>query len=103
MPYTSYALLGGVRSHRITRPSSEPDTPGLPPNACNSCHLDRGRAWTRDWLERWRGSAASAEPAPAPEPSAAEPASLESAAALALLEGDAATRVVVAAQLGWAP
>jgi hypothetical protein len=104
MPYTSYALLGGVRSHRITLPSSEPATRGLPPNACNSCHLDRSLAWTRGWLERWRGGAASPRSEPLPEErDAAEPASLESAAALALLQGDAATRVVLAAQLGWAP
>jgi hypothetical protein len=102
MPYTSYALLGGVRSHRITRPSSDPAEQRLPPNACNSCHLDRSLAWTRDWLERWRDDAGPGTP-PAPERNAAEPASLENAAALALLQGDAATRVVLAAQLGWAP
>jgi predicted CXXCH cytochrome family protein len=96
MPYTSYALLGGVRSHRITRPRSELDRPGLAPNACNSCHLDQSPAWAQRWLEQWYGqhSAPAAQPAP---PAASE------AAALALLSGDAARRVVVAAQLGWAP
>lgn len=101
MPYTSYALLGGVRSHRITRPAVDATGVGLPPNACNSCHLDRDLGWTRGWLERWRGDAGS--PGAQAERSAAEPVRLESAAALALLSGDAALRVVIAAQLGWAP
>jgi predicted CXXCH cytochrome family protein len=97
MPYTSYALLGGVRSHRIASPSAAPAAAGLVPNACNACHLDRSLEWTRSWLERWYGARASRTPL---EP--AVPAR-SSAAALALLTGDAATRVVVAAQLGWEP
>ena len=102
MPYTSYALLGSVRSHRITRPSVEPDRPGLAPNACNSCHLDRSLAWTARWLEQWYGQRTAAA-RQAPEPTAGLPPARPEAAALALLTGDAATRVVVAAQLGWAP
>ena len=98
MPYTSYALLGGVRSHRITRPDSEPDRPGLAPNACNSCHLDHSPAWARRWLQHWYGSRSTAPAVAEPEPATAS-----EAAALALLSGDAARRVVVAAQLGWAP
>ncbi|MEO8179477.1 MAG: cytochrome c3 family protein [Deltaproteobacteria bacterium] len=100
MPYTSYALLGGVRSHRITRPSIDPARAGLAPNACNSCHLDRGLAWTRSWLDRWYRDAASPAAQTTPERAGPQPASLDAAAALALLQGDAATRVVVAAQLG---
>ncbi|HEU4576953.1 MAG TPA: cytochrome c3 family protein [Polyangiaceae bacterium] len=97
MPYTSYALLGAVRSHRITKPSAAPATTGLSPNACNGCHLDHSLEWTRGWLERWYSSPpSSTQPGPAALPGGG-------AAALALLSGDAATRVVVAAQLGWEP
>jgi hypothetical protein len=91
MPYTSYALLKSVRSHRIQRPSVAADPDRLAPNACNACHQDRSLDWTASWLERWYGT-----PAPAlNEPARAAPA------ALGLLEGDAATRVVIAAELGW--
>jgi hypothetical protein len=93
MPYTSYALLGAVRSHRVTTPSAT----ALSPNACNACHLDHGLEWTQGWLERWYGTRPSAaQAAPAGR-------ARGSAAALAVLTGDAATRVVVAAQLGWEP
>lgn len=97
MPYTSYALLGGVRSHRIASPNAAPSVAGLAPNACNACHLDRSLDWTRSWLERWYGTLAAL---PSSETAAR---ARGSAAALTLLTGDAATRVVVAAQLGWAP
>lgn len=92
MPYTSYALLGAVRSHRITSPSVQADRRGLAPHACNSCHLDRSQSWSDGWLQRWYGAPVSA-------PAAAD--ARWSAAALALTRGDAAMRVVVAWQLGW--
>jgi hypothetical protein len=93
MPYTSYALLGAVRSHRITSPSVEPDRSGLAPHACNSCHLDRSLAWSEGWLQRWYGATAA--------PAGSGDDARWSAAALSLTRGDAATRVVVAWQLGW--
>ncbi|HVZ33144.1 MAG TPA: cytochrome c3 family protein [Polyangiaceae bacterium] len=99
MPFTSYALLGSVRSHRITKPSAPADSEGLAPNACNLCHLDRGLAWTRQWLARWYGDVGSAAPT---KPAAAQ-SSDEQPLAIQLLTGDAATRVVVAAALGWPP
>jgi hypothetical protein len=93
MPYTSYALLGAVRSHRITSPRVQADRSGLAPHACNSCHLDRSPSWSDGWLQRWYGAA------PVSAPEAVD--DRWSAAALALARGDAATRVVVAWQLGW--
>jgi hypothetical protein len=96
MPYTSYALLGAVRSHRITSPGVEAERSGLAPHACNACHLDRSQAWTNGWLQSWYG----VSPAAPVVPSA--PDARWSAAALSLTRGDAATRVVVAWQLGWA-
>ncbi|MEY2931617.1 MAG: hypothetical protein RL033_2366 [Pseudomonadota bacterium] len=97
MPYTSYALLGAVRSHRITSPRAEPDRSGLAPHACNSCHLDRSQGWTEQWLQRWYGGEAMTASAPALSSADRR----WSAAALSLARGDAATRVVVAWQLGW--
>lgn len=98
MPYTSYALLGAVRSHRITSPAAQADRSGLAPHACNSCHLDRSQAWSESWLQRWYRAAGSvAAPAAAPP----DVTTRWSSAALALTRGDAATRVVVAWQVGW--
>jgi hypothetical protein len=99
MPFTSYALLGSVRSHRITRPSVPADSEGLAPNACNLCHLDQSLAWTRQWLARWYGDAGSGPPIQADSAQSSD----EPALALQVLTGDAATRVVVAAALGWPP
>lgn len=93
MPHTTYALLKGIRSHRITRPVVDL-TPGAALNACNLCHQSQSLAWTSEWLERWYGAR--------PEPGL-EQREPWSAAAVALLSGDAATRVVAAHQLGWAP
>lgn len=90
MPHTTYALFKGIRSHRITRPVVDL-TPGAALNACNLCHQSQSLAWTSEWLERWWGRQ--------PRPGAASP---WSAVAVALLSGDAATRVIAAYQLGWA-
>jgi hypothetical protein len=93
MPHTTYALFKAIRSHRITRPVVDL-TLGAALNACNLCHQDQSLAWTAEWLERWYGQE--------PEPGATPPEAW-SAAAVALLSGDAATRVIAAHQLGWAP
>jgi hypothetical protein len=45
LPKTSYALLSGVRSHRIAIPRLEDDDGK--PSACHLCHLDRD-GWARD-------------------------------------------------------
>lgn len=45
MPKTSYALLSGVRSHRIAVPRLEDDDGK--PSACHLCHLDRD-----DWAAK---------------------------------------------------
>jgi len=104
MPYTSYALLGSVRSHRITRPSVDFEAEGLPPNACNSCHQDRSLRWTAEWLERWYGGPTPSRPSAAGAGAAAEaPAQRWSATAVGVLSGDAGTRVVLADQMGWEP
>ncbi len=94
MPFTTYALFKAIRSHRITRPNAIGDPGGAgAPNACNLCHQDRNSSWSADWMKRWYPG--SEAPSSDPE----EP----SAAAIGLLRGDAATRVIFADQLGWEP
>jgi predicted CXXCH cytochrome family protein len=99
MPYTSYALFKGIRSHRIDSPSrtSESDRP----NACNLCHLDRSLAWTRATLTAWYGTARpddATATTPSPPPTTPEiPAAVE-----LLLAGDAAERAVAAWAFGLA-
>lgn len=98
MPYTSYALLGAIRSHRIDSPSALATATNGRPNACNLCHLERTLAWTAETLGKWYGAAPPA--APLDEELAARRAtalaSTDARAVEELLAGDAATRVVVA-------
>ena len=56
MPHTSYALMGGIRSHRIDSPQihHQPQK-NEKPNACNLCHLDQTLQWTADALSQWYG------------------------------------------------
>lgn len=92
MPYTTYALFKGIRSHRITSPDAAATHALGTLNACNLCHLDRSLAWTAAALERWYGQ-------PAPELEGAEVELPH--AALGLLRGNAATRVLSAYAMGW--
>jgi len=55
MPHTSYALMRGIRSHRIDSPKIRPNQKNEKPNACNLCHLDKTRQWTADNLTKWYG------------------------------------------------
>jgi hypothetical protein len=92
MPYTTYALFKGIRSHRITSPNATRAQAFSTLNACNLCHLDRSLTWTAAALERWYGQ-------PAPKLEAAE-AELPHAV-IGLLRGNAATRVLTAYGMGW--
>lgn len=64
MPRTTYGLLEGMISHRITSPD-----PGAlvgrddAPDACTQCHVDRSRAWAADAMRglRLRGSVVEGE------------------------------------------
>ncbi len=58
MPYTGYALLAAVRSHRIASPTTSGITSTDQPNACNLCHLDKTLAWTADHLAERIGAPA---------------------------------------------
>lgn len=92
MPRTSYALLAGVRSHRIDSPRVAASVaPGRPP-ACNLCHLDKSLAWTADELAAWYR-------VPAGQALDARAASEPLAVAM-LLRGNAAERALAAAAMG---
>ena len=46
MPRTTYGLLQGMISHRITSP--DPGARGDLPDACTQCHVDRTRRWAAE-------------------------------------------------------
>jgi len=88
MPFTSYALFKGIRSHRIDSPSAEQSAKTGRPNACNLCHLDRSLRWTAEHLGSWYGNAETVPPGDV------------SASLSDLVAGDAAKRAVVAWAFG---
>jgi len=92
MPYTTYALFKGIRSHRITSPDAASTQALGTLNACNLCHLNRSLAWSAQALTRWYG-----QPALSIEGDRAELPE----AVLGVLRGDAATRVLTAYGMGW--
>jgi predicted CXXCH cytochrome family protein len=101
MPRTSYALFKSIRSHRITRPLVDEHT-GAPLNACNACHQDRSLAWTSAQLASWSPTPRQPDAGDVARDAAPELEGSEawSAIALAALTGDAAARVIAAAELG---
>lgn len=94
MPYTSYGLLKGIRSHQISSPSVDATVKTGRPNACNSCHLDQPLSWTAQYLESWYGI--RSQPLDADESSIA-------ASVLYAVRGDAGQRALTAWAMGWAP
>jgi hypothetical protein len=62
------------------------------PNACNQCHLDKSLAWTAEVLAGWYGQ----PPLDRPNEDSKLPH-----AAVGLLKGDAANRVLYAYVMGW--
>ncbi len=91
MPYTSYALFKGIRSHRITSPSAAATVKFGTPNACNLCHLDKSLAWTAEHLHSWYGQA---------RPALGNDETQVPHSVLGLLKGDAALRVLNAYAMG---
>jgi predicted CXXCH cytochrome family protein len=92
MPYTSYGLLRGLRSHLIDAPTVQASLTTGRPNACNLCHLDRTLAWTAAELERGWGVAPPAE--------LPESARNLAAGVLWLVAGDAGQRALAADAFG---
>jgi len=94
MPHTSYALLGAIRSHRVSSPSFDASTRDRP-NACNLCHLERSEAWAAEQAAAFYG------PRPSFELDRVQPRNATVAAgAVFALSGDAAVRAITAAALG---
>jgi predicted CXXCH cytochrome family protein len=93
MPYTSYALFKGIRSHRIDSPNAGSTFVSDRPNACNLCHLDRSLEWTGEMLAAWRE-------ARKPEGSRFSKGPAEGFAVEVLLSGDAAARAVATFAFG---
>jgi predicted CXXCH cytochrome family protein len=90
MPYTTYALFKGIRSHRIDSPSPERTWLQQRPNACNLCHTDRTLVWASEKLRGWYRNL---EGGVAPDTGRA--ATIDD-----LLAGDAAERAIAAWALG---
>ena len=91
MPFTSYALFKGIRSHRIDSPSAETTATSGRPNACNLCHVDRTLAWTAQELARLYSIET---------PSLAQRRTDVALALDDLFAGDAAARAIAAYALG---
>lgn len=94
MPYTSYGLLRGVRSHQIDRPTVLATLKAGRPNACNLCHLDKTLEWSAKRLLEWYGQ---------PIPQLPDQDRTISATVKLLLNGDAGQRALAAFSLGWQP
>jgi predicted CXXCH cytochrome family protein len=94
MPYTTYGLLKGIRSHFIESPSVATTVSTGRPNGCNLCHLDKSLGWTDEHLTAWYGTR--------PTPLTDDQRNI-SAAVLWALEGDAGQRALAAWNMGWEP
>lgn len=92
MPYTSYALLRGIRSHRIDSPRVVPFGDNVRLNACNLCHLEQTQQWTATNLHEWYGTEM---------PKLSDEDRTIAASVIWLLKGDAGQRVLSAWHFGW--
>ncbi|MDP7273885.1 MAG: multiheme c-type cytochrome [Planctomycetaceae bacterium] len=94
MPFTSYALLKGIRSHRIDSPRVVSMRLGGRPNACNLCHLDRSARWSSGHVETWYGH---------PAAELDEDEQEVAAGVLLMLQGTPVQRAVTSWHAGWGP
>ncbi len=92
MPHSSFALLRGIRSHRIDNPTVVPFGQNVRLNACNLCHLDKTQAWTAGFLAEWYSTEA---------PALSADDQNTAASILWLLKGDGGQRSLSAWHLGW--
>ena len=92
MPFTTFGLLKGIRSHRVDAPNVHESLAARRPNACNLCHLDQSRAWAAEHLTAWYDQPALTVDDPALE----QPAGL-----VWTLRGDAGVRALLAWHMGW--
>ena len=104
MPYTSFALLKGIRSHKVDSPSARQFGRNRKLNACNLCHLDQTLAWTADKLQAWYDvNTETTDPTAATTEGAHDDHDNISAAVRWLLKGDAGQRVISAWHMKWPP
>ncbi len=94
MPYTSYALLTAIRSHRIESPDITSSIRTGRPNACNLCHLDQTLDWSAKQLTAWFGT---------PTVETSDDEKQVAASLLWLLSGNAIQRAITAWHVGWSP
>lgn len=92
MPFTTYGLLGAIRSHEVRPPDARTSVETGRPNACNQCHLDRTLEWTARHLEDWYGIT---------PPELSEDERTTAASVLWTLQGEAGQRALMAWSLGW--
>ncbi len=92
MPHSSFALLRGIRSHRIDNPTVVPFGQNVRLNACNLCHLDKTQAWTSGFLAEWYGTQS---PTLSPDDQSV------AASVLWLLKGDGGQRSLSVWHFGW--
>jgi hypothetical protein len=94
MSYTTWGLLGAIRSHTVDSPDVATTIATGRPNACNQCHLDRTLSWTARTLHDWYDI---------PEPDMSEDERTVAASILWALSGDAVQRALMAWSMGWEP
>jgi predicted CXXCH cytochrome family protein len=94
MPYTSYGLLKGIRSHQVSNPSVHATLRTGRPNACNLCHLDKTLEWTGQTLTTWYKT---------PTEELTDEDKTVAASILWALKGDAGQRALIAWHMGWKP
>jgi len=94
MPYTTYGLLKGIRSHEVSSPDVRASVETGRPNACNQCHLDKTMGWAAQRLKEWYGIT--------PPGLTAEQREI-AASILWALKGDAGQRALMAWSFGWEP
>jgi len=94
MPYTTYGLLKGLRSHQISSPSVAVNVKTGRPNGCNLCHLDKSLGWASTQLAKMYGQ---------PEVRLSNEDATVSLAAKLALRGDAGQRALIAWHMGWKP
>ncbi|MCB9913997.1 MAG: C cytochrome precursor [Planctomycetes bacterium] len=92
MPYVTYGLLKGIRTHEVCSPSARESVAYGRPNACNQCHLDETLLWTAQHLDEWYGI----EP-----PQLTPDQRTVAASVLWTLRGNSGQRVLMAWSFGW--
>jgi tetratricopeptide (TPR) repeat protein len=97
MPATTYMVNDPRRDHgfKVPRPDLTASTGA--PNACSSCHADRGAEWAASALDGWHGKDWRARPSIAPTLHAARRAQPGAARGLQALLGDPAQPAIVRA------